>query len=379
MDVPGDVEPEREPQDLAGSEPVEDLRARIALMQPEQLTQHVAQRPIRDAPPVGEATAGEASRRGRLRRKPGYELARQPRLSHAGITHDGDKARPGIAADPAIVRTHRVELYSAPDERRGAGAPPRTSEAGGSSGALAHEHLSASTAAEQCNRGAQWRATHPGAVDDDLAGLDGDPQRDHPTELCCQRSRDTQRALGVILLRGGRTEHRKNPAAGEHVDRSAGRLDLDAGDFAQASLPSPRPLEVIVRDHIGKQDRHHLALVVRVRGRGIGRCRAAKLERGVLNEYLVLEPLQTPAGLDPEPLDPHAACLAVSGKRLRLAPRPVQGQHQVLTEPLPQRLLAHERLEFPDELVVPAELELGLDPSLQRRPAQLLKTSHLAD
>src|SRR5690242_16376063 len=92
----------------------------------------------------------------------------------------------------------------------------------------------------------------------------------------------------------------------------------------------------------------------------------------------MLQSLKTAAGLDPQLLHPGAARLAVSGERLRLPSRPVQRQHPVLAQPLTERLLFHERLELADELVMPSELEPGLDPRLQGRPAQLLQPGELA-
>jgi len=55
----------------------------------------------------------------------------------------------------------------------------------------------------------------------------------------------------------------------------------------------------------------------------------------------------------------------------------VQGQHQLTAETLSERVPADERLELGDELVVPAECEVGVDAILQARELLLCEPSAL--
>ena len=68
-----------------------------------------------------------------------------------------------------------------------------------------------------------------------------------------------------------------------------------------------------------------------------------------------------------------AARRPVGLERLRLAARAVQREHQLAAQPLAQRVLGDERLELADELGVPPQREVGVDPGLQRGEAQLVQ------
>ena len=61
-----------------------------------------------------------------------------------------------------------------------------------------------------------------------------------------------------------------------------------------------------------------------------------------------------------------AASLGVDGERLGLPPRAVQGEHQLRAQPLAVGVLEDKALELCDQPVVPAELEIGVDASLER-------------
>ena len=64
-------------------------------------------------------------------------------------------------------------------------------------------------------------------------------------------------------------------------------------------------------------------------------------------------------------------------ERVGLAPGAVQGEHQLAVEPLAVRVLRDECLEVGDELVVPAEREVGLHALLERDQPQLLQARDL--
>jgi hypothetical protein len=53
----GDVETERQAKDLPIAEPLEQCVWRVTLQETEVVPEHLAERPVRDAPPVGEAPA----------------------------------------------------------------------------------------------------------------------------------------------------------------------------------------------------------------------------------------------------------------------------------------------------------------------------------
>ena len=86
-----------------------------------------------------------------------------------------------------------------------------------------------------------------------------------------------------------------------------------------------------------------------------------------------LELLQPVSRIEPELVgeEPPAPLVLVEG--LRLAAAPVEGQHQLAAETLPQRMLPHEPFELRHELGVESELEVGVDPPLEREQTLLLQ------
>ena len=100
-------------------------------------------------------------------------------------------------------------------------------------------------------------------------------------------------------------------------------------------------------------------------------------ERGILGEHRLLEPPQRRPRLDPQLADQTLARVAVGGQCLGLAARPVQREHLLGVQPLPQRVLGGERLELDDDLVVAAKEEIGVDPVLERDEAGLVQPRRL--
>ena len=90
-------------------------------------------------------------------------------------------------------------------------------------------------------------------------------------------------------------------------------------------------------------------------------------------EDLGLELLELRAGLDPEFVDEAGAGILVHLQGLRLPARTIQRQHELPAEGLAERMVADERLERADDVAVPAELEIGLDPLLERDEPELLE------
>ena len=71
------------------------------------------------------------------------------------------------------------------------------------------------------------------------------------------------------------------------------------------------------------------------------------------------------------------AAVAIRLERLRVPTRAVEREHQLPAEPLHERMLGDERLELADELAVATELEVGVDPRLERAQPQLLEAGDL--
>ena len=68
--------------------------------------------------------------------------------------------------------------------------------------------------------------------------------------------------------------------------------------------------------------------------------------------------------LDSELLEKRAPRFLVRVQGLRLAPRAVEREHQLSSEPLSERMVENQPFELAEELRVPTELELGVDPVL---------------
>jgi hypothetical protein len=83
------------------------------------------------------------------------------------------------------------------------------------------------------------------------------------------------------------------------------------------------------------------------------------------------------AGLDAELLHQHGARRPIGLERFGLAARAIQRQHQLAVQALAQRVRGGQALELGDDLVVPAECQVGLDSALERRQARLLEAGDL--
>ena len=69
--------------------------------------------------------------------------------------------------------------------------------------------------------------------------------------------------------------------------------------------------------------------------------------------------------------------VAIRGERVTLAPRPVEREHVLGSQPLAQRLGSDELLELRRQLAVAAEPQIGLDAVLERCDAPLLEAGRL--
>src|SRR5581483_6748133 len=105
--------------------------------------------------------------------------------------------------------------------------------------------------------------------------------------------------------------------------------------------------------------------------------RSSPARRRLLAEDRRLEPLEERARLEPERVHERPAALPVDLERVRLPARAVEGEHQLASQPLAQRLRADERLELGNELGVAAERELRLGALLHERQPQLAQARDL--
>ena len=86
-------------------------------------------------------------------------------------------------------------------------------------------------------------------------------------------------------------------------------------------------------------------------------------------EDLGLELAQLGARLDAELVDEAGAGSLIHVQSLRLPARTVQRDHELSQEALAQRVLGDEPLELSDDVAVAPELEVGLDPLVERDKA----------
>ena len=110
-------------------------------------------------------------------------------------------------------------------------------------------------------------------------------------------------------------------------------------------------------------------------------CAAARpgldLQDGIGLQDALVQLAQGRAGLDAELVDEAAAGVQVGGQRGGLLPGPVQGEHQQLVHLLPQRLRRGQGRQLGDHLVVPAQVQVGVDAGFQRRQPHLGQLRHL--
>ena len=87
-----------------------------------------------------------------------------------------------------------------------------------------------------------------------------------------------------------------------------------------------------------------------------------------------LETLQGVVRLEAKLLVEQATAGSVDLERVRLTARPVQSEHLQAPQPFAERVLADELVELADELPVPSERELRIDPLLQRLQPELVES-----
>ena len=90
-----------------------------------------------------------------------------------------------------------------------------------------------------------------------------------------------------------------------------------------------------------------------------------------------LQPGQLRRGVHPQLVAQKLSGALEGAQRLGLAAVPVQGHHELGLESLPQRILRRQSHQLPGYYLVAPQGQVGVDPRLNRREAQLLETADL--
>ena len=92
-----------------------------------------------------------------------------------------------------------------------------------------------------------------------------------------------------------------------------------------------------------------------------------------MREDRALQPAQCRRRLDTELVPQRLPHPPVDLERLRLPTRSVEREHQLRAQPLSRRVLHRELVELTDDLGVTAEVEVRIDPQLERRKLDLVQ------
>ena len=101
------------------------------------------------------------------------------------------------------------------------------------------------------------------------------------------------------------------------------------------------------------------------------------VQRRVLGQHGCVQAPQRLAGVDAELTREQVADPPVGGQRVALPAAPVQRQHQLAVQPLPQRMLCGQLVQLGGQRVVPAQRQVRVDPGLDRGQPQLLQPGRL--
>ena len=94
-------------------------------------------------------------------------------------------------------------------------------------------------------------------------------------------------------------------------------------------------------------------------------------------EDRALELAQSRARLQSELLVEHLPRVPVGLERIGLAAAAVEGEDEVAAQPLAERIARDQAGQLRDQLAVSPELEIGLEPILERGETQLFQRRHL--
>ena len=156
----------------------------------------------------------------------------------------------------------------------------------------------------------------------------------------------------------------------QRVTRATGECDANP---VGVSVPEHGTHGREVRE-LGAEDRRGRAALLCL-WRRLG---GPRLEQaGIVGEDRLLQALELRSRLKPQLGVQGPDRVAVRIERLALTSRAIQGEHQLSTQPLAQRLGGHQLLELGHELGAAAEHELGLDTILDGGGPQVLQPRDL--
>jgi hypothetical protein len=244
--------------------------------------------------------------------------------------------------------------------------------------------------APRLGTGARWQVDDPGAalVGGDAARRPRD--RDRPADYPLRDvDAGERRILGVdhpgrvtgerdAAWRGADGDLGDNPV-GLRVDDADG-VGRDAGEALRASAGGERDRgggDSAGEQHGGADGDQHRAAPA-AGEREWSASGGWSVEARVLGQDHPFELLEAAARVEAELGVECAPRRAIRLERVRLAARAVEGEHQLLAQSLAQRVGTDERLQLGDERRVPAVLELGVDPGLDRGQAELFDPLDLA-
>ena len=158
---------------------------------------------------------------------------------------------------------------------------------------------------------------------------------------------------------------------GDHVPQPAIVLAAHRVGILVAQLAShPRGA-----GEIGEQDRRRRTTALRPRRLHAGRRTVP--QRRILGQNRPLEPLELGPRAQPKLRVERPHRLPVGIERVALPPCPIESEHELPAQPLPQRVARHQGLELGHQLAVTSGQEIRLDAILERRRVQPLQPHHL--
>ena len=126
---------------------------------------------------------------------------------------------------------------------------------------------------------------------------------------------------------------------------------------------------------IGEQDGRRRTTALRPRRLHAGRRTVPQLR--ILGQNRPLEPLELGPRAQAELRVERPHRLPVGIERVALPPCPIESEHELPAQPLPQRVPRHQGLELGHQLAVTSGQEIRLDAILERRGVQPLQPHHL--
>jgi hypothetical protein len=208
-------------------------------------------------------------------------------------------------------------------------------------------------------------------------------------DLLAGREVDQHRARAESLVRtrsaADHSRHHERAGGGDQSDHGCSH-----GPTCPPRLGAPRTVPSRRCGHRGRPRGRNGCRIVNG-GRGIWRtglpgargwsrhgARRRRPKRWILLEDALLEVPKRRAGVDAEFVCQGASGPVEGVERLALPPGPVQGQHQLAPQRLPERVSGDQIFQFADHLEVASGGQLGLDALLHRAQPGLLQAPDLA-